>query len=124
MQLREVGVLLGQLHHILTADGQPHIPRRLVQIQRKHRTIQAADAGAGDDLRPPAQLGQGAPDAHLIAAARAAACKNQSFCCVLRHLCRLPLCGSGTFPEMNRFFQEYTIFPRKILPVFVTKNMV
>ena len=39
--------------------------------------VQAADAGTRNDLGPPAQLGQGTPHTHLIAAAGTAACQHQ-----------------------------------------------
>ena len=73
----KVGVFLRQFHHIPTADGQPHIPGSLVQIQHEHGAVQPAHAGAGNDLRVPVQLHQSPPDAYLIAAARTAACQHQ-----------------------------------------------
>ena len=78
MQGRKVGILLRQLHHILAADGQPHIAGRLVLVQHEHGTVQAANAGAGNDLRVPVQLHQRAPHTHLIAAAGTAAGQHQS----------------------------------------------
>ena len=91
MQLGKRRILGGQLHHILAADGQPHIPGRLIEVEGEHRAVQAADAGTRDDLRPPAQLGQRPPDAHLIAAAGTAARQHQRPYggVVLRHVFRL-----------------------------------
>ena len=91
VQLRQGRVPGGQLYHILTADGKPHIPGRLVEVEGEHRTVEAAHAGARDDLGPPAQLGERPPDAHLIAAACTAACQHQRPYggVVLRHICRL-----------------------------------
>ena len=78
VQGREVGILFRQLHHVLAADAQPHVPRRFVLVQHEHGTVQAAHTGAGDDLRVPVQLHQRAPHTHLIAAAGTAAGQHQS----------------------------------------------
>ena len=74
---------VGQVQHVLAADGQPHIPGRLILAQHIHSAVQAADAGAGDSPGRPAQFVQRPPDAHLIAAPRAAAGQHQppaAFC--------------------------------------------
>ena len=94
VQGRQVGVFFGQLHHILAADGQPHIPRHLVQVQHEHGTVQAAHTGAGDDLRVPVQLHQSLPHAHLIAAACSAAGQHQRFARsgLVFHTACLPVC--------------------------------
>ena len=88
VQLGKRRILGGQLHHILTADGQPHVPGRLVEVEGEHGAVQAADAGTRNDLGPPAQLGQRPPDAHLIAAAGAPARQHQRLYggVVLRHV--------------------------------------
>ena len=78
VQGREVCILFRQLHHVLAADAQPHVPRRFVLVQHEHGTVQAAHTGAGDDLRVPVQLHQRAPHTHLIAAAGTAAGQHQS----------------------------------------------
>ena len=107
VQLREVGVFLRQLHHVLAADAHPHVPGRFVQVQRKHGTVQAAHTGAGDDLGPPAQLGQGTPHTHLIAAARTAACQHQCLDrgIILCHLERL-LVIFGNLSEVYHIFRK------------------
>ena len=51
----------------------------LVLVQHEHGTVQAANAGAGNDLRVPVQLHQRAPHTHLIAAPGSAARQHQSF---------------------------------------------
>ena len=111
----KVGVFLRQLHHIPAADGQPHIPGSLVQIQHEHGAVQPAHAGAGDDLRVPVQLHQSPPDAHLIAAPRAAACQHQR---LLRGISAFHIKPSRA---RSRYFQHcynYTILLGKILPFF------
>ena len=110
MQLRQIR-FFRQLHHILTADARPHIPRRLVQVQREHCAVQAADAGA--------QFCQCPPDAHLIAAAGSAAGQHQRLLggLVLRHPNRL-LCAP------NQICTKYNIFSGKFLSVFGTKSVV
>ena len=67
----------GQLHHILAADAQPHIPGRLILPQDVHGTVQTADAGAGDHTGLPAQLVQGAPDPYHAALDCAATGQHQ-----------------------------------------------
>ena len=88
VQLGKRRILGGQLHHILAADGQPHVPGRLVEVEGEHGAVQAADAGTRNDLGPPAQLDQRPPDAHLIAAAGAPARQHQPLYggVVLRHV--------------------------------------
>ena len=112
VQLREVGVFLRQLHHVLAADAHPHIPGRFVQVQRKHGTVQAAHTGAGDDLGPPAQLGQGTPHTHLIAAARTAACQHQCLDrgIILCHLERLLVILWKSVRSIPYFPEKFSLF--------------
>ena len=71
------GGRVGQLHHVLAADGQPHIPGRLVLAQNIHGAVQTADAGAGDGPGRPPQLVQRPPDPDLIAAPGSAPGQHQ-----------------------------------------------
>ena len=93
------GGRVGQFHHILAADGQPHIPGRLILAQHIHGAVQAADAGAGDGPGRPAQFVQRPPDPDLVTAPGPAAGQHKPAADFGRriHLAALP-CGGGVPP--------------------------
>ena len=101
----------GQLHHILAADAQPHIPGRLILPQDVHGTVQTADAGAGDHTGLPAQLVQGAPDPYLIAPAGAATGQHQP---PAKFFCAHPASSFG--PSDPNDHIQYTTKPGRFLP--------